>query len=64
MLDSNNTMRYNECRTQQRKGETMSRLQVIIKILENKNNRFHINFLNVQRYSDLVSILETLNKVD
>lgn len=38
----------------------MSRLQVMIKILENKNNKFHVDFLNAQNYSDLVLILEGL----
>jgi hypothetical protein len=38
----------------------MSRLQVMIRIMENKNNKFHVDFLNVQSYSDLVLILENL----
>lgn len=38
----------------------MSRLQVMIAILENKNSKFHVDFLNAQSYSDLVLILEHL----
>lgn len=42
--------------------KSMTRLQVMLKILEHKNNEFHVNFLKEQRYSDLVSIMEHLYK--
>lgn len=39
----------------------MSRLQVLVAITASPKNSFHVDFLVVQSYSDLVSILESLS---
>ena len=39
----------------------MSKLQVIVNITSHVNNKFHVDFLTAQSYSNLVLILEVLN---